>query len=221
MDKESFLKTISQIESSGGKNLNHKEINSGIQAGSSAYGEYGLMPNTIREMANRAGLNNISNLDDENLKSKLDEDPSLKNKIIETLYNHLNQKESGDPLKMAYAWNQGHNLTPDKISDENLQKSDYVNKFKNLSKVDSSNSVSSLQQVPNLAKMINKPSAPISQDPISLPIEDTYVAKELPKEQDFSPTQTQLASNFYQDQNNNLQRTKNMFNLWSSRNKGN
>ena len=48
-----FLKTIQMIESSGGKNFNHPEIESGIHEGHRAIGNYGLMPNTVQEIATR------------------------------------------------------------------------------------------------------------------------------------------------------------------------
>ena len=48
-----FLQKTSQIESSGGKRLNHPEIQSGIHSGDSAVGQYGLMPDTIKELLNR------------------------------------------------------------------------------------------------------------------------------------------------------------------------
>lgn len=42
------MSALSNVESSGGKNLNHEMISSGIHAGDRAGGHYGLMPLTVK-----------------------------------------------------------------------------------------------------------------------------------------------------------------------------
>lgn len=47
------LAIIAQLESSNGKFRNHPVVNSGIQRGTRAISSYGLMPNTVYEMAQK------------------------------------------------------------------------------------------------------------------------------------------------------------------------
>lgn len=63
---ERFLHFISQLESSGGKNLEHKPIKSGMHSGDAAEGQYGVLPNTMEELDRRfpASFNETSTPDD-------------------------------------------------------------------------------------------------------------------------------------------------------------
>lgn len=130
---EAFLARISQLESSGGLNTNHKTMETGIHKGSSAYGQYGLMPNTIREMAKRKGIQEISGLQDQDLKTVMQDFPTIEQNIVEALGQHvLDRAGKDDELKAAYAWNMGHNLKPEGITPEMMENHPYVQKYKNL-----------------------------------------------------------------------------------------
>lgn len=132
---KNFLKGISMNESSGGINTDHEQMKSGIHAGDSAYGKYGLMPNTVREMANRMGkkhpLNVYAHLESEDIKSNLKKYPHHEEKIASFMANHLHDKFGGDESKMSYSWNQGHNLTNDHFSSshKNYKDHPYVQKY--------------------------------------------------------------------------------------------
>lgn len=130
---QNFLAKISQIESAGGKYTNHPMIKSGIQAGSSAYGQYGLMPNTIRELASRQNMNDFNSLSDQEIKDKFKQNPELENKFAEFLANKVLNQYGGNEQKAAYAWNMGHNLPESRIGEEQLTSSPYVQKFQKLS----------------------------------------------------------------------------------------
>jgi hypothetical protein len=140
---KSFLKNISQIESSGGTNFNHDLIQKGIHAGHKAIGRYGLMPNTVNEVLNRlrlAGqltpeLQQLKNLDPETLKSTLEANPAMEDQIAESLANRVLERQQ-DEEKAAYSWHQGHNLSPKKISNSPYQEHDYVKKYKELKKLE-------------------------------------------------------------------------------------
>lgn len=137
---EDFLNTIAQIESSGGKNLAHPEMQSGIHAGDSAAGKYGLMPNTIKEIAKRAELQgsatdpmrSLASIEDPSvMKQQLEQNPEVEQAFARQLAERVLNRQQ-DPEKAAYSWNQGHNLTPEQIQERDYQNSDYVKKFQSL-----------------------------------------------------------------------------------------
>jgi len=136
-----FLEKISQIESSGGKNTNHKTMESGIHSGDSAFGNYGLMPNTVKEMAKRERMSGgkelspLLEMDGEQIKQYLRDKPEAEQIIARGLARKLLTR-FGSPEEAAYAWNQGHNLSPEKLAKRNFQDHDYVKKFQKLSEGD-------------------------------------------------------------------------------------
>jgi hypothetical protein len=134
-DLDSFLETISMNESSGGKNLNHKQIKEGLHAGDSAVGQYGLMPNTIKEMAGRMGKDSpmaqYAKMDSKSIADSFKKNPGHEKEIAKFMANHLHDKFGGDENKMAYSWFQGHNLTNDHFntSHKDYANHDYVKKY--------------------------------------------------------------------------------------------
>lgn len=138
-----FLQKISQIESSGGKNLKHKLIKKGLQKGQQAIGSYGLLPNTIQEIVNRnksegrpsALIASLEGLPQGEYTNLVGQNPELEQEIAVKLANHVINKQEGDLTKAAYAWNMGHNKPSKSISDLDLQKSPYVAKFRKLSTI--------------------------------------------------------------------------------------
>lgn len=131
-DPDQFLKDMSMIESSGGINTNHPEIKHGIHAGSSAVGEYGLMPNTVDEMIKRYKVlpEEYEGLSTEELRDKLT--PDKEKEIATALAKHILNRQKGDLERSAYSWQYGHNLKPKDIPDEVLIGNDRVEKFKAL-----------------------------------------------------------------------------------------
>lgn len=125
---DNFLKTISMNESSGGKNLNHKKMTSGIHAGDSAIGEYAFMPNTVKNIANtldeKHPLRNYSKMSNQKIAQQLGKNPKHQRELAEHLANKLHDRFGGDENKMAYAYNQGHNLQPSHFENEHK---DYLN----------------------------------------------------------------------------------------------
>lgn len=125
-DKEKFKRIISQLESSGGKNTKHATMTKGLHKGSTAIGQYGLMPLTIRDVAQmrvRKGQadeldKQIANMSIEEAKKLIpdlvSEDSLDYEKYADTLSEHVLGRY-GELDKAAVAWNQGHYSSPEKI----------------------------------------------------------------------------------------------------------
>lgn len=132
---DNFLKTISMNESSGGKNLNHKKMTRGIHAGDSAIGEYAFMPNTVKNIANtldeKHPLKNYSKMSNQKIQQQLAKNPKHQKELATHLANRLHDRFGGDEHKMAYSWNQGHNLQPSHFKNEHKDylNHDYVKKY--------------------------------------------------------------------------------------------
>lgn len=137
-----FLAKIKMIESSNGMDTNHKTMESGIHKGQSAYGSYGLMPNTIQEIVNRSRISGhmnpsykeIYHKDPEAVKAALEQNPEIEEQLANDLALRLLQRMPDDE-RAAYGWNMGHNLPPERISDEDLNTHPYVQKFRALQKI--------------------------------------------------------------------------------------
>lgn len=120
-ERDNFLDAISQIESSGGKNINHPISNAPLQAGQQAIGQYGLMPNTINEMQHRAGRGPAS------VAPGSPEEQQVANELATRLLNRF-----PDPSQAAYAWHSGHNLTPEQVDQRDISNDPYVQKFQKI-----------------------------------------------------------------------------------------
>lgn len=137
-----FLNKIMQIESSGGKNVNHPVVTApNLQQGDQAVGRYALMPNTVKELVNRRRLRgtvspemlDLTQMAPDQLKQHLATNPELEEQLANDLSTHVIRKQGGDEDKAAYSWIQGHNLNPNQITPDTLNKSDYVQKFRRVS----------------------------------------------------------------------------------------
>lgn len=108
-----FLHYISQLETSGGTNLDHKPVEHGLQAGDVAEGQYGVMPNTMDELNRRypSSFNEESSPDD----------------YANVLANKVLNRSGGDETLAAGLWNQGHNTKPEDF--DKVRNSDYAQKY--------------------------------------------------------------------------------------------
>lgn len=135
-----FLQKIQTIESSNGRNTNHPMVQNGIQAGDQAIGRYGLMPNTVRELVNRrradqtstSELEDLAKMPSDQMKQYIEQNPGLEDSLAKQMATMVTRKEGGDEDRSAYAWTNGHNLAPDQISDDQLDTSPYVQKYRKL-----------------------------------------------------------------------------------------
>ncbi len=149
-DKE--LTDIAGLETSYGKDLDHKQLESGIHKGDKAIGAFGIMPNTIRDLANKVKnpesdlgralsseieLNDVEalkSMDSEQLHGLLASNPQLQQKIGRLLYLEAVQKRGQDPERNAFAWQMGSNIPANKISQQQLDNSPRILKLRKMLK---------------------------------------------------------------------------------------
>jgi len=135
---DGFLWNIKQIESSGGKNTNHKPIASGKFKGMKAMGGWGLLKPTVNELVNRMRLKGdvppeyakLPSMSRDQLNEHLQQNPHIELNLARQLAEHVMKRQGGNKQRAAYAWLHGHNLHPADIPAEKLISSQYVNKYK-------------------------------------------------------------------------------------------
>lgn len=140
MDKKQFLDIIRQIESSGGRDLKHETLQSGVHKGDAAMGEYGIMPKTAQEFIRRRELKDqfgpdealMQQMNPEQLKEFLADQDRVEQNLADDIATRVLKRSKGDEEKAAYMWNQGHNKLASSIDEDDLDKADYIKKFRNL-----------------------------------------------------------------------------------------
>lgn len=137
-DKEKFLSDMAEIESSSGKNLAHKMLESGMHAGQKAVGQYGFMPKTIKDMTKRMGDEAPGALkalvqvpDEQEMATLVMQDPELEQAVADKMYSVVEDTQEGNPEKMNLAWEIGQNA---KISPARLESHPRTERFRNLRK---------------------------------------------------------------------------------------
>jgi hypothetical protein len=145
-DQDRFLDAISQVESSGGVNLNHPIIKEGMHEGTAAVGKHAIMPKTAKNIgkmlkSSKSTLRQYLGKDykDEQVESLADKDineikkdmenSELTNRLARYLAKHVDLRYKGNPEKKAYSWLFGHNIPDSKIDKNLLESSNYVKKF--------------------------------------------------------------------------------------------
>lgn len=137
---QNFLKAISMNESSGGKNMNHRTMNSGMHKGDTAHGMYGLMPNTARDIAGRLPRNHslnrtYKNMPNDQIGPSLKANPGHEKELATHMATRLHGKFGGDESKMAYSWLNGSSLTNDHFKEggghSDYKNHSYVKKYHN------------------------------------------------------------------------------------------
>lgn len=140
--EDHFLHNIMQVETSGGKNLNHPKIKYGMHKGSQAIGKFALMPHTIKEIAKRYNMQGkshpeidaIHDMPTNQVSGYISKNPHVELELARTLANHVIKKHGGDLKKAAYGWKYGHNLNSKDINKTKLKHDPYLNNFSSLSK---------------------------------------------------------------------------------------
>lgn len=136
---DSLYKRFGQIESSGGKNTKHKMIKTGPNAGQTAGGETGILPNSLKDFINQsrnAGLavdpeiETLSQLPHEMVTDALNTEKDLDRKAFDMSIRRMLNKTGGDEEKMALGWNTGHNRDYSAIPQTTLNTNKYVQDFK-------------------------------------------------------------------------------------------
>lgn len=129
-----FLKKMSAIESSSGKNLKHPKITDpkSIHYGTAAVGEHGLMPLTAQEMDTRFGTNELKKMDKFQAEKYLNENPELVDKLTKSMAARLTN-EHGEGELANYMWQHGHNSPPKDLNA--VENADRTSKFRILNKL--------------------------------------------------------------------------------------
>lgn len=125
-----FLKKMSLIESSGGKNTDHPEVTTGVNAGTSAVGDYGIMPLTAQNLDKKYGINQLQDMNPDEVSDKLSDNPELQQRLAETFASKLLSQNPTETA--AYKWQYGQNSHPDP---EQIDQSDRIRKFRSLQNV--------------------------------------------------------------------------------------
>lgn len=131
---DKFLELIRNLESSGGKNLDHKPT----ATGKTAVGEYGQMPDTIRELANRKRLSGENEMlddsmykgSDEYISDSLSNSPDVRKHYAEQLGQRLLDKTNGNMDLAATGWLYGHNNGVNTLENKLAKDTDYQNRIK-------------------------------------------------------------------------------------------
>lgn len=135
------LWSLAQVESSGGRNLDHAKLLRGMHKGHTAGGPWGMMPNTAKYVLGISkGLRNkypdlksrSKDIDKHHLyfTNAMNKNPDAAYDFAKTLYNHLDTVHDSDIDKIAHSWHHGiggTNKASKKKRDHS--KSEYNTKF--------------------------------------------------------------------------------------------
>lgn len=107
--KEKMLRTVSSVESGSGANYNHKKISTGLNAGHSAAGNYGLMPITTKEIVQSnpslsKKYGHLLNMSPDQIKNELEKSPKMQHEIAGAHLDKLTKIFGKNPAKIGYAW---------------------------------------------------------------------------------------------------------------------
>lgn len=157
-ERENILQILKQIESGGGRNFNHPTITHGVNKGMNAIGNWGLTPTTVDDLIKRSPeYAYLGKMDPLGKKKYLESNPDIEKALAEQLVDQVAQRQGNDPRKIAYAWNHGTYLNPNRITPEILEKDDYTNKFTRLSQKLGGNNTLPLNNQENNEKILRKP----------------------------------------------------------------
>lgn len=111
-----FLQKISMLESSGGQNTNHRTIASGPQAGDTAIGNYGLMPNSMEELSHIYPSDITNGMSKDELADKARQDPAFAETMAGSMADYLKNKRGFSDEQAAAAWEAGHHSAPENLN---------------------------------------------------------------------------------------------------------
>lgn len=130
------LKHISFIESSSGKNKNHKTVESGLNTGHTAGGSTGLMPLTIKDIVRQnpslhQKYGHLRGMSADEITDFTNKNEHAESEIANAHWNRLINIFPNSPSRRAYAWRRGITASL-KASDEKVESHPYVKKFNEL-----------------------------------------------------------------------------------------
>lgn len=110
LKNKELLEKIGMLESSGGIDTDHKRMTSGPHKGDKAIGTYGMMPNTLVEMANRFPSEINEGMSKEELEELARNNPEFEKAMAGAMLSYMKDKRGLSDEETAAAWEQGHNL---------------------------------------------------------------------------------------------------------------
>lgn len=124
-DIKQFKKLIGTLESNNDPTVRHPAATKGVNAGDTAIGEHGLMPNTIKEFANRAKLKNQNNISDDiiaespndQVTEMLQNNPELMKLYVDRIGKHVMGNSDNKQDDAYFRWVYGHNLPTNRVND--------------------------------------------------------------------------------------------------------
>lgn len=128
---QKMLNAISQVESSGGKNMNHKPTSMGT-----AYGRFAEMPDVIHDTIRlnpdlKRQHGKALRLQGDNLNRYMQDNKGLEDLIAQKHLGRLEHHFGHNPEVIAFGWNQGITGTNRALkSKQNISAHPYVQKFK-------------------------------------------------------------------------------------------
>jgi hypothetical protein len=130
IDPNPALRAIAAIESSNGKNLDHKTLVKGMHQGTKAGGRWGLMPSTvkyvIKQIPKLRPYRYLLEMDPDSISNLLNENEKIDREIATAYWIFLRRKFS--KIRAAYAWYRGEGRGA-KATYEDLVACEYVSKF--------------------------------------------------------------------------------------------
>jgi len=111
-NKDQILDAIKTVESSGGKDTNHKVVNSGLNAGTRSSSAYGVMPITAKDIISKnknlkAKYGHLLDMKGDEFHQEYHKDPDLDRTIASHYYDKSAKLFGNDPHKIGYSWLNG------------------------------------------------------------------------------------------------------------------
>jgi len=136
-DVESFKKLMGMLESTNNDNVVHRTVASGPQAGTTAIGKYGQMPNTIENLASRNVRDDMATPTDQLLKGAspdqitqiMKDNPAKQQEYATQLAQDVLEKTDNDVPASAAGWLYGHNLSANGMRDKLKQDPEYKDRI--------------------------------------------------------------------------------------------
>jgi len=116
-DFQGIKKILKYMESSNGQNIDHSTMNKGMHKGTSAMGEYGLMPRTAQDIVKNSNepLDQIvKNAHPSQVEEILKGNPQAYERYVDKYLDKVTKK-TADPVEAAVKWHNGPNMKPDAI----------------------------------------------------------------------------------------------------------
>lgn len=118
------------MESSDNPYVRHPAAVKSVNAGDTAVGQYGLMPNTVKELANRAQMSEEDIPSDEivrrssssQISDMIQNNPELMKLYVDRLSKRVMKKSQDNPETAYLRWLYGHNLSDARV--ESIKKKD-------------------------------------------------------------------------------------------------